>query len=189
MSLLPSPYGLIAELVMVGAAVAGIGFIGARLEHNSMQVKLDAVQHAWDADRTKSAAAALDAQARYRTQESAWAKQLQEAQDASRKDREYLARIVAADRVERDSMRNQLTAYASGSRSAADDSVTACRSRAAILGQAVEDGLRVQSEMATAYGDLAIDYGTMFNGWPGSLSLEVSGRGLRVTPASGGPMR
>jgi hypothetical protein len=84
MSLLPSPYGLIADLVMVGAAVVGIGFIGARIEHNSMQVKLDAVQHAWDAERVQESAAALAKDQEYRTKEQNWQTAIQENVNVSR---------------------------------------------------------------------------------------------------------
>jgi hypothetical protein len=69
MSLLPSPYGLIGELLMVGAAFVGAGFIGARIEHNAMQIKIDRVQHAWDAERAQGSAAALKATQEARAEE------------------------------------------------------------------------------------------------------------------------
>jgi hypothetical protein len=166
MNLIPEPYKLLIEIATVGVAVVGIGFIGARLEHNSMQVKLDAVQHAWDAERAQAQASAIKTQADYRSQESAWNQKLQEAEDAKRKANAIQARVIAADRADNDRMRNELAAYASGGSRTADDTLAACRSRAAILGQAVEDGMRVQGEMAATYGDLATDYGTMFDGWP-----------------------
>lgn len=69
MSLIPDPYKLLIEVAMVAAAFAGAGFVGARIEHNSMQVKLDAVQHAWDAERAQDQAAALKATQEARAEE------------------------------------------------------------------------------------------------------------------------
>ena len=69
MNLIPEPYKILAEVVMVAAAFAGAGFVGARIERNAMQVKLDAVQHAWDAERAQEAAAALKATQEARAEE------------------------------------------------------------------------------------------------------------------------
>lgn len=97
---------------------------------------------------------------------------VQEAQDAGRKERDRLARVAAADRAERDRLRDDIAAYAAGRGISTGDTLEACRARAAKLGRAVDDGLRIQADMAARFGDLAADYRTLYLSWPGATAPD-----------------
>lgn len=161
-----------ALLIVIALALAGAGVQTWRLDRAQAALAAEKLARAQEHDQALTAA--NDAQSNYRLLEAAMTHKLQEAQDAGRKDHERMARAAAADRAELGRMRDQLDAYAAGGGPAADDSLEACRARAAILVQAVEAGLRVQDAMARAYGDLAADYRTLFAGWPESRNPQVT---------------
>jgi hypothetical protein len=173
MNLIPEPYKLLAELAMVGAAVAGIGFIGARLEHNSMQVKLDAVQHAWDAERAQESAAALKATQEARAEEQRRTVATQEvvkhaqaqtvvvaaaagrALDALARLRQRAAAVAASGGVPGDSSAPSRGASAAGPGLVLAD----------VLGRMGEDGGRV-----AAYADRARVAGDACERWADALT-------------------
>jgi uncharacterized iron-regulated membrane protein len=117
-------------------------------------------------ERARLQAAALQAQAENQATTQALQAAIEDAQHAAAQDRARLVRAAAADRAERDRLRDDIAAYAAGGGLATDDTLAACRARAAELGRAVEDGLRVQEDMAQAFGDLAVDYRTLYLSWP-----------------------
>lgn len=75
-------------------------------------------------------------------------------------EREANARRAAADRRAAAGLRNEIDAYARG-RDAAEDTLAACRDRAATLGNLLDDGLRVQDELAEGAESHAADLRSM----------------------------
>ena len=103
-----------------------------------------------------------------RFQEQKWQATAQEAERARSQEQKRGARVVAALSAERDGLRESIDLYAAG-RGAANDSIDACRSRSATLGALVEDGLRVQDELASGAEALGADL----------RSMLAFGRGLK----------
>jgi len=120
------------------------------------QIKLRAEQ-----DAAAARQSALDA-------EHAMQGKLKEAQDALSKE-QASQRRVAADlqrtRLERDGLRDQVTAFAGGGQPA-DDSVTACRVRSEALGKLLVDGLRVQEDLASGAESASGDVRALLAAWP-----------------------
>lgn len=112
--------------------------------------------------------AALQAQADNAATTKALQDAVQKAEKYGQEDKARLQRVAAAARADAERVRDEFAAYAAGRGTAADDTVEACRARAAELGRAVADGVRVQERMAEAFGDLASDYRKMYVSWPAS---------------------
>lgn len=150
---------------LLAVSLAGAGILSWRLD--TAQDALATEQLARAQERTALAQAAGDAQAHYRLIEAAMQTVKDQADAAAQKERARLARTAAVHRAERDSLRQQIAAYAAGGGGeATSDTLDACRARAAELGRAVDDGLRVQADMAEAFGALAVDYRALYVSWP-----------------------
>lgn len=142
--------------VLLALATAAAGVQTWRLDSAQDTLAEERLQRSQE--REAAAQAARDAEAEYRLLEAAMRAAVKEAEDAARLERARLERRAAADRADADRVRDELAAFAAGGGEAAGDSVDACRARAAQLGGAVDDGLRVQAAMAARFGDLAADY-------------------------------
>ena len=111
-------------------------------------------------------AAALDAAAKYRQQEQDWQRTKAEAEaiHAKNLERERAARLRAV--AESDRLRDEAAAYAAGGGAAADDTVTACRERAAALGQLLGEVERAGAAMAQDADRHADEVRLLLEAWP-----------------------
>jgi ribosomal protein S17E len=110
-----------------------------------------------------------EAMAAYRSLEQAMNTALREAQNARIKEQDSNRRVVAElarTRTERDGLRDQIAGYAAGGRNAASDTVGACRERAKTLGRLLDDGLRVQEELAAGAEACGADLRAVLKAWP-----------------------
>lgn len=71
-----------------------------------------------------------------------------------------------AERAVADGLRQQLAGYAAGGGAAGDDTLAACRERAASLGLVLGDALRAHAQCTAAAEDLAGDVRAVLGGWP-----------------------
>jgi hypothetical protein len=102
---------------------------------------------------------------KYRELEQRMEKTKQEALNVALKERAASARVAADLRADADRLRGDLAAFA-GAGGAADDSLAACRDRAAALGLLVADGLRVQERIAEGAEACGSDLRAVLAAWP-----------------------
>lgn len=125
-----------------------------------------AVQAEWNAEREVMERAAAQAEDENRRLEQALAARTQEAQRARENERAATAR-AAADLRAHERMRDaELAAYAAGGGGAADDSIPACRGRAAELASTVGEALSAHAECTSTAANLAADLRAVLAAWP-----------------------
>lgn len=164
------------RLLAISVAVAAVmlaALAGQTWRLMSLQNEYAQARARWADERAASEGAARKASETYRNMEAGLRAAVKEAEDVGRKERERLVRAASVDRAERNRLRDELSAFAAGSGVAAEDSVDACRTRAATLASAVDDGMRVQAEMASRFASLASDYRTMHSAC-GAVMLPAS---------------
>jgi len=163
----------VVQLALVGAIVGGLAVAGAgvagylkgkrvataeRNTHWQGQVDRLQAQHR----------AAVDAEAqRVRALEEQWRLARQGADHERERERASNAARVAAVAADRDRLRDELARAAAGGVAEADDSVAACRDRAAAFGRVLGEALRAGAECAAAAEDLATSVRTLQRAWPG----------------------
>lgn len=105
----------------------------------------------------------------WRAKELSWLQATREAESKRYEENQRNA-ATAADlartRLERNGLRDQLRAYATGPADPAADSIAACRERAATAGRFVETGLPVQEELAGRAESCAADLRAVLRSWP-----------------------
>lgn len=153
---------LLAGLGMVGAGVQGYakGKRAATLERN---VHWQGVVDKLQADAHAALQAAED---RTRAVEETNRLRRQGADDEQERERAATRAALAAVAADRDRLRQQLAAAATGGVQAADDSVAACRDRAEALGGVLADALRAHAECTAEAEDLAAGVRALRAAWP-----------------------
>jgi hypothetical protein len=137
--------GLGLVVALVGLSVFGVAKLHSDLE-DAGAAKFKAGQ----------ALADSAAQARNRQLEADLSAAHEEINDARVHEQQKVAAVGAAMRADADRVRSQL-ADALGGRGAAEDSLAACQQRAAAAGDLLDEGLRVQIDLAEAAESLAAD--------------------------------
>lgn len=145
---LPLVGALLGKRTAIIAALLALAFLGLSIAsygaHKYAVGKREGI--AQDRKRSDAVIAEMlaDAQVRLAEEEGRraaleeyWRLRLKEAQRAADQDRETNARRLAAERAAAGELRDQLAAYAAGRSQAGADTLSACRDRAAALGDAV----------------------------------------------------
>lgn len=127
------------------------------------------VQAAWDDERATLANAAADAEAKHRAIEQEFARARQEASDAQATERRRNARAVAELSADRDRLRSDIEAYASGHGLRAGDPIATCNDRATNLGRALDDALSAHATCVGTAADLSAGLRAMRDAWPGQV--------------------
>lgn len=112
------------------------------------------------------AEALLAANAQVAATEELWRMKLQGAQRAQEKERSANERMLAAVAADRNSLREQLANAAAGGVEASNDTVAACRERAAAFGRVLDDALQAHAVCTAAAEDNAAGVRTLLSGWP-----------------------
>jgi hypothetical protein len=119
-------------------------------QRNHARIDASIARQALSQDRATAAQAALSASQQYRAKESAWNNAYQGAMNALLAEQDKTRRFAAdlrSARLERDGLRDQIASFAGGG-DASTDTLTACRSRSVAIGRLLDEGLRVQEELA-----------------------------------------
>lgn len=161
-------YGLGVLALVLGAATVLL-----RVELSVAQAAQAKAEKATEA-ALRQAAEARETQQRvsretmqaYRQLEAAFNETIREAIRVQTAERASNARFAAL-RAERDELRNVIDAYAaSGGGAPSDDSLAACRERAAALGVLLVEGVQVQVGLADAAEGHATDVRALRSSWP-----------------------
>lgn len=112
-----------------------------------------------------------EANAKVDTMDEAMRLLKQGADHARELERSRNAATLAAVNADRVRLRDQLADAAAGGVQAADDTVAACRDRAAALGRVLDEALSAHAECTAAAEENATGLRTLQRGWP-SVSAE-----------------
>lgn len=148
--------GVLLALALAGLAVQSIRLAGSQAEKSAI-----VAQH--DREARERAELAREAEILARRQGDTMARNVQEAQRARETEIAASGRTADRLRVERDGLRLEIAAYASGR---PDDSAAAGRDRAAALGVLLDDALRVAAACTDGAEQHATDVRTLLRGWP-----------------------
>lgn len=146
----------VIRLIVLGAVIAAL--VGFGYSSGSA-----AKQRAWDKEKAVLVKQRLAEVEQARQTEIALQLKVQKAQDAREIESAKSHRLAASLRAERDGLRNELTAFASGS---PDDSLAACRERTAAATGVLENALRTSEECAENAEALATDVRSLRSAWP-----------------------
>lgn len=161
-----NPWFLLAAVLALGTLTGGAYLLGTRDGSASVQAE-------WDQDKARLVQSAFDASERARATEAALRQQKDEAQRNGQIEKDRSARVASRLRTERDSLRNDLAAYASG---AADDTLGACRDRATALGVVLARALRT-AEICAGHAETASsDVRTLRRAWPVDQAAPGAGQ-------------
>ena len=147
---------MIFRLLAAAAVLAGLFFWGYSVGSTSKQ-------RAWDLATAAQVKNQLTLAEYTRSVESALQLKIQEAQNAREVESAKSRRLAASLRAERDGLRNELAAFASGP---SDDSLAACRERTAAATRVLESALRTSEECAGNAETLATDVRSLRAAWP-----------------------
>lgn len=120
-------------------------------------------QKEWNLAKAAQIQAQLKESEHARQTETALQLKVQEAQNAREAESVKNRRIAAGLRAERDGLRDEIAAFASGSTS---DTGDACRERATSLGILLEGALRTSEECANSAETLSGDVRSLRSAWP-----------------------
>lgn len=158
-AILASLFGLI--LAGLTGVVAGVkAYAAGREKERLVQTEIIGkmvTRHQASVDEANRRADALEEQ---------WRLARQGADRAQENERAATRAALAAVNADRDRLREQLAAAASGGVQAADDSVAACRVRAAALGVVLGQALQSHAQCTADLEDAATGIRTLQRGWP-----------------------
>lgn len=154
--------------VALAASLVGVGVQTVRLARAQAALARAEAGHA-QAVAAAELAARRQAEA-YRFLEGELVRERERIDRERTQERRAQEARAAALRADRDGLRGDIADYAAG-RAAAEDSLAACRERAATLGQLVEQGLRVQDELAAGAESAGADVRALL-GWARRVTCE-----------------
>jgi hypothetical protein len=131
--------------------------------HVVQWLRLDAAQDELAAVRAAAVSAALAYSENAREIEQQQTERIAHAQRTREQEQARNRRTADLLRTERDGLRNAISNYAAGS---ADDSVAACRERAATIGALLDDALRTSETCAGGAESHTGDVRALLRGWP-----------------------
>lgn len=114
----------------------------------------------------KATDAAIAATSKFRSLEQEYQRTKEEAEHARLADQAANARVIAGLTSQLRGVRDELAAYASGSREPTGDSLEACQRRARALGDVLGEALRVQDELAGDAETEAANARSVLAAWP-----------------------
>lgn len=144
------------RLLLAALAASGLlcGWLGWQLH----QAKAELAE-----ERQTTLRVALTHAENARKTTAAWAGKVNRAQKAREAELQAVARLADDMRAERDRLRDDGAAYAAGS---ADDTLAACRDRAATLWQLLDGALQASERSAGAAEAHAADVRALLGAWP-----------------------
>jgi hypothetical protein len=167
--LLPLKWWLIGGAVAVVVAAFATQTVRIRLwQHDYAEARRELVaekaERAVERDQAKDAAIAAGDQ--YRALEASMQRQKEEAEHARQTELAANARVIAGLSAQLGGVRDELAAYASGSREPSGDSLPSCIRRAEALGAVLAESLRVQEELAADAEVANADTRALLSAWP-----------------------
>ena len=162
----------LAQLALLSALICGVGmaavgswsyFKGKRVATAERNAHWQGIVNVLQADARK---AVEDEAAKVRSIEEQWRLQRRGADHERERERAVNAARLAAVAADRDRLRDQLTAAAAGGVAEADDTVAACRDRAAAFGRVLGDVLLGFGQCAADAEDLAAELRRVRGAWP-----------------------
>lgn len=157
---------------LLGALLAGLGMVGVGIERWHAGHAAGAAEEKAHADqvlatlRERQRAELEAANARADAISEQWRTARQGADREREKERAATQAARAADAADLQRMRDQLAAAAAGGVEAADDTVAACRDRAAAFGRLLGEALRAGGDCAADAEDLGTSVRTLQRAWP-----------------------
>jgi septal ring factor EnvC (AmiA/AmiB activator) len=156
--------GAIAFLVAAGVQSVRLGYAQrtvAQLEAKVAQLRAD-----YDAERSKAAAERAAMLEEYRSKEAAWSAEKEKANAEYQRNLQAERARAAALARDNQQLRQLAEAYARGPAAPADDSVAACRQRAAALGELFAEADREAGDMAQSADRHADEVRLCLAAWP-----------------------
>lgn len=167
------PWGLYGALALSAAMGAGLVWqtlqlASANVARAQAEKETEAAKRGRVEDAVKHERVSRETMQAYRELESALTATIRKAEHAQAVEKAESERVAAGLRAERDRLRDDIAAFAAGGRSPTEDTLAACRERAAALGALLEDGLQVQIDLAAAASTHAADVRALRASWPTS---------------------
>lgn len=167
---------MLALSVLCTALLGGVGACTAGLKaYAAGRAKEKQVQEGIIGRMVERHRTELDEQrAKNEAQAEAWRLQRKGAERAQELERAAARDALASINADRGRLRDELAAFAAGGRQAADDTVDACRARAAALGDVLDEALQAHAECTAESESLAAGVRTMQRSWPSSQPTGVA---------------
>lgn len=162
----------VLQLALVGLLLSGVGmaatggwawFKSKRVTTAERNAHWQGVVDVLQRDHRK---AVEDEAAKVRAIEEQWRIQRREADHAQERERAATRTALAAAYADAGRLRDQLAAAAAGGVTEAEDTVTACRGRAAAFGRVLDEALRAHAQCSADAEDLAAGVRALRAAWP-----------------------
>lgn len=158
--------GAVAVAFLAAAGVQSVRLGWAHSTIDRMKKEAAAMAGKYEAARADASEKARLIGVQYRSQESRWQAEKEKADEQYRRNLKAAEARAAALARDNQQLRTIAEGYARGPASPADDSVEACRVRAATLGQLFSEADRAAGEMAQAADRHADEVRLCLSAWP-----------------------
>ena len=159
------------KTIAIAAAITSLVSTGVGLEryYAGKRAGIAKQQAVIDKLKLDMQTVAAAAKLKYEAFQAAMIDKLTEAYRAGNTEKQKSKRFeldLARARTERNGLRDQLRDAAAGGRGPTEDSIAACRGRADALAVLLDEGVRVQEEIATGAETCSTDLRTVLRAWP-----------------------